>query len=466
MAWADLIDPLRQHLAPMSLMHGWAPVLAQVVAAAVLLSAIGWRSRRWRTVWLPALVVVATATAAFAQWYLGSLGVASGPAPWSLWTWIALTVLAAAVMVVGWAGVRWWRRALSALAVPLCLLCVAMVVNGWVGYFPTVDAAWNQLSAAPLPDQTDRAAVTAMQLRGAIPARGVVVPVSIGANASKFKHRSELVYLPPAWFGRNPAPRLPVVMMIGAQFNNPSDWVRAGNAIAAVDNFAAGHHGGAPVLVFVDSNGRFDNDTECVNGSRGNAADHLTEDVVPYMINSFGVSAGRDNWGVVGFSTGGTCAVDLTVMHPDLFSAFLDIGGDLGPNAGNKAQTIARLFGGNANAWAAFDPTTVINRHGRYTAVSGWFEVAGPIKKGARASASATDSEVIAAHLLCAVGRAHGIRCAVMTQPGNHDWPFAANVFAAALPWLASQLRTPGAASVLLPGSLPVPSAQVANRTR
>jgi S-formylglutathione hydrolase FrmB len=438
-------------------------VLAQVAAAVVLISAIGWRSRRWRTVWLPALVFVAAVIAACAQWYLGSVGVASGPAPWTLWTWITLTVLAAAVLLLGWVGAQWWRRAMSVLALPLCLLCVALVVNGWVGYFPTVDAAWNQLSAAPLPGQTDRATVTAMQLRGAIPARGVVVPVNIGADASKFKHRSELVYLPPAWFGSNPPPRLPVVMMIGAQFNNPSDWVRAGNAITTADNFAASHHGGAPVLVFVDSNGTFNNDTECVNGPRGNAADHLTKDVVPYMINTFGVSANRDNWGVAGFSTGGTCAVDLTVMHPELFSTFLDIGGDLGPNVGSKAQTIDRLFGGNANAWAAFDPTMVMNRHGSYTSVSGWFDVAGATGGGGR---PAVDSEVLAAQSLCALGSAHGIRCAVTAQQGRHDWPFAATAFAAALPWLAGQLGTPGVASVQLPGPLPVPAADVSSHSR
>ena len=39
---------------------------------------------------------------------------------------------------------------------PLCLLSAALVLNVWVGYFPTVQSAWNQLTAGPLPDQTDR----------------------------------------------------------------------------------------------------------------------------------------------------------------------------------------------------------------------------------------------------------------------------------------------------------------------
>jgi S-formylglutathione hydrolase FrmB len=82
------------------------------------------------------------------------------------------------------------------------------------------------------------------------------------------------------------------------------------------------------------------------------------------MISSFDVSADRANWGVAGSSTGGTCAVDLTVMHPDLFTAFVDIEGDAGPDAGTTEQTITRLFGGSAAAWAALDPATSVARHG------------------------------------------------------------------------------------------------------
>ena len=42
-----------------------------------------------------------------------------------------------------------------------------------------------------------------------------------------------------------------------------------------------------------------------------------------------------------------------------------------------------------------------------------------------------------------------------MTQPGRHDWPFAAEAFADALPWLAGRLGTPGVPRVLLPGLKP-----------
>lgn len=443
-------------------MHGWLPIAVQLVTAIVLLLAIG---SRWRR--LPAATAVGGATAWVTGWYLG--GLANEPAPAALWVWSGMTGVAATVLALGWRSARWWGRGASLTAVPLCVLSAALTLNLWVGYFPTVQAAWSQLTSGPLPDQADPASVTAMAGKGPRPSHGSVVPVTIPATASHFKHRGELVYLPPAWFASDPPPRLPVAMMIGGQFNTPADWARAGNAVQTVDEFATAHHGNAPVLVFVDSGGAFNNDTECVNGRRGNAADHLTKDVVPYIISKFGVSSQQRNWGVVGWSMGGTCAVDLTVMHPDLFSAFVDVAGDFYPNAGNKTETIARLFGGNADAWAAFDPTTVITRHGPYTGVSGWFAISVPgqpaahrdtpiadtatMRMAGRDAAANPSNQTAAANALCALGRTSGIDCAVIPQPGKHDWPFADQAFVRALPWLAGQLATPEVSRIPLPGT-------------
>ena len=454
-----------------SLMHGWLPTAVQVLTAVVLALAIGWRSRRWRTLRLPAAALFGGSVACATHWYIVDRVLSADPAPSTLLLWIALAGVAVAALVLGWRTARPWRRCAGLLAVPMCLLCAGLVLNLWVGYFPTVQAAWNQLTSGPLPDQTDQATVIAMSTKRARPPHGSVVPVNIPSDASHFKHRGELVYLPPAWFTNSPPPRLPTVMMIGGQFNTPADWTRAGNAVKTIDDFAATHDGEAPVLVFVDSGGAFNNDTECVNGVRGKAADHLTEDVVPYMVATFGVSPDRSNWGIAGWSMGGTCAVDLTVMNPAMFSAFVDVAGDFYPNAGNKAQTIARLFGGNADAWAAFDPTTVINRHDRYSDVAGWFTISSDspapprrdfamadsaaMRLAGREAAANPGNQTAAAFSLCALGRAHGIDCAVVPQSGKHDWPFADRAFAAALPWLAGRLGTPGVPRIPLPAATP-----------
>jgi S-formylglutathione hydrolase FrmB len=338
--------------------------------------------------------------------------------------------------VAGWAGASGFRRNLDIFAVSLCLLCAGLAVNAWIGYFPTVQIAFDQLASRPLPDHADHPTVAAMQRDGTPPAHGALVTVSTGTR-SGFGHRDEYVYLPPAWFSSTPPPPLPALMMIGGQFHTPADWIRAGDAVNALDAFAAAHNGYAPVAAFVDANGTFVNDTECVNGVRGNAADHLTEDVLPYVTENFGLSRAR--WGVVGFSSGGTCALDLAVMHPDRFSTFLDIAGDIGPNAGTKAQTIERLYGGDSDAWDRFDPSTVITGHGRYVDISGHFVVPSTAIPGGAAY-------VHAATTLCELGKAHGIDCSVHDRPSRHTWPFAAETFAEQLPWLATRLCPPRSA--------------------
>lgn len=50
----------------------------------------------------------------------------------------------------------------------------------------------------------------------------------------------------------------------------------------------------------------------------------------------------------------------------------------LSPNTGTKAQTIERLFGGNAAAYDEWDPATVMAGHGPYEGVAGWFAVSTP----------------------------------------------------------------------------------------
>lgn len=426
-----------------SLMQGWLPALIQVVTAAALALAIGVRNRRWWTRWIPIAAAVGIGVVLASRWFVASEGMAGEPAPLLLWMWIGFSGFAISVIILGWKGSGWSRRSASLLAVPLCALCAVLALNMWVGYARTVQAAWGFLTLGPVPNEIDMATATAMARKGEIPRKGRIVPVNISAEASGFKHRGELVYLPPVWFTSSPPPKLPTVMMIGGEFGSTADWLWAGNAAETIDAFVAEHDGQAPVFVFVDKGGAFNKDTECVNGSRGKAADHLTEDVVPFMISTFGVSPHAVNWGVAGWSMGGTCAIDLTVMHPELFSTFVDIAGDVSPNVGTREQTIDRLFGGDENAWVAFDPTTVMTRHGPYTGVSGLFAIEAPESGSDGSAVHARQAE--AAQSLCALGSANGIDCSVVSYSGRHDWLFGADVFRRALPWLAGQIGAPGA---------------------
>ena len=234
--------------------------------------------------------VVGLAVAAWAHWYIDSQGMAGDPAPDSLWIWTGLTGFALGVAVLGWRGVSGdgWPPLL-----PSRCVCwrTGLALNTWVGYFPTVQVAWNQLTAGPLPDETDTNTIAAMQQADTVLDHGSVVPVDIPVTASGFKHRTELVYLRREWFATNPPPKLPVVMMIAGEFNTPADWLRTGNAAAHRRRLRQGaRRKCARCWCSSTPAARSTTTPSASTACAGNVADHLTKDVVPYVNATFGTS--------------------------------------------------------------------------------------------------------------------------------------------------------------------------------
>ena len=81
----DVAGPLLANAATppyqgVSLLVGWLPATVQAVAVVVLLLAIGWRSRRWRVVWVPLAVLVGVVAVIVTQWYVAFQGMADNPA--------------------------------------------------------------------------------------------------------------------------------------------------------------------------------------------------------------------------------------------------------------------------------------------------------------------------------------------------------------------------------------------------
>jgi len=412
-----------------SLLDGWLPVAMELAAATALAVAVGWRDRSWRTRKMPVIAGAAALIALFTA-KVGAPMALIDPLPLDVWVWFGLMAGALLILVFGWRKARWWRRLTAVLAFALALLNCANGLNQFVGYYPTVGAAIADLERRPQPGQMSLSQLHASTGDGAEARRtGALVAVDIPSTTAGFHPRQELVYLPPAWFRGPQRPVLPAVEMIGAEVAAAGDWVRLGDAVRTSDAYAAGHGGRAPILVFVDATGSFHNDTECVNGPHGNAEDHLVKDVPKFISETFGASRDPRQWGVVGWSMGGTCAIGLTVEHPSTFGHFVDISGDLGPNTGNKSQTITHLYGGSVAAWDAHDPLTVMARHGRYTGISGRF-----------VDGNQEHPQVEAARQLASAAQKVGISAQVVILPGHHVWQFAATAFAYSLPWLCGEL--------------------------
>jgi S-formylglutathione hydrolase FrmB len=449
----------------MMLTSGWIPLVAQLLTATLIVGSVVGLPRRSLSIWIPVALAAGALLAVGCWWYINDQGLTDDHLPTAFWAWIALLGGSTAVAALAWLRTGRLRRATSLLAAAACGVCVALMLNVAVGYFPTVRSVWDRLTGTGQIDMT-----TATSLQRGAPNWKNIVKVTTPDNISGFRHRTELVVLPPAWYASTPPPKLPVVMMLGGEFGTPADWLYAGKAQQTLEAYAADHGGNAPVLVFPDYSGEFSNDTECVNGRRGNAADHLTKEFVPYIISQFGVGADPDQWSVVGWSSGGTCAVTLAATQPDLFHSFVDIDGQLGPNAGTKQQSIARLFGGDVAAWSAFDPRTVMRSHAAYHDVAVWFSVSTDTPTMYRApwstpppdvddnagTAVSEDHGQIASEL-CNLASSRGIECAVVPNHGGHDFNSASSAFAQTLPWLAARLRTPTTSPLPLPGAPPSP---------
>lgn len=401
-----------------SLLSGWLPTTLRIAALVAAVVAAGRFDRRWWTRAVPVALVAAVAVAVIVSVIVDYALAMPEELPGEVWFWVGLVVFALVTMV--WRG-QSWRRAVAAGAVVLATASAVSTVNEFVGYYPTVGAAFGELTGQPVPAQ-----VGAGQLATVSPetTRGRVVPVYIPDTYSHFTHREEFVYLPPAWFRSGRKEQFPVIEMIGAEFSTPENWLRAGDAVGTADAYASRHHGRAPIMVFADASGGFTVDTECVDGPHGNSEDHLVKDIPAYMATHFGIAP--TGWAVAGWSMGGTCAVDLSVEHPEVFAHFLDISGDLGPNIGDEATTITTLYGGDRAAWAAHDPLTVLGHHHHYHGVTGVF-----------ADGTREHSTTRAAFRLAAACRADGIQAQVIVRPGGHNWQFGAQEFAELMPRLA-----------------------------
>ena len=125
----------------------------------------------------------------------------------------------------------------------------------------------------------------------------------------------------------------------------------------------------------------------------------------------------------------------LALRHPDLFAAFGQFSGLVGPRVGDTngdvPATVAQLFGGSEEAFRAHEPTALLADPGdRYRGLGGWFQVgsddAGPLA---------------AARELVPLAQRAGIStCLVVVPGGEHSFTVWSDAFRASLRFLAARL--------------------------
>ncbi|MFF4649179.1 alpha/beta hydrolase [Streptomyces sp. NPDC001380] len=294
---------------------------------------------------------------------------------------VAAGCVAATVWVWPRLARRHWTAVLGRLGTLVATQLAALAALGVAGndYFGFY-ASWDDLlgtgggqpvavqdhfrAAAGGRPQDPSGTATGVDHLGTLPAGGPGGPrqsgllehVRISGGASGISSDG-YVYLPPQYFRPQEAHRrLPAAVVLTGY---PGD---ARNLVTRLDypgtelrEVQAGRMR-PTVLVMLRPTVAPPRDTECVDVPGGPQAEtYFTRDVPRAVAAAYRVASGPRSWGVIGDSTGGYCALSLTLRHPDAYGAAVSLSGYYraahDPTTGDLFHGSARLHQGHDLMW-------------------------------------------------------------------------------------------------------------------
>jgi enterochelin esterase-like enzyme len=242
-------------------------------------------------------------------------------------------VLAAVATAWGWDHARnWWRWPVRSAALVVCattaLASAGIAVNHELHLYST----WGSLltgsqieavAAVPAPmGNADAGHVDAGH------DKSQVVQFTVAGQASGITMPA-FAYLPPGYAsGESSATRYPVVEAFDGFPGSPNFWLKTMRVQEVLDQEIAAGRMAPTVVIFPYQTQNPAIDTECVDAVGGAKFDtFLTTDVRTAVTTQFQVRTDRNSWGTIGTSTGGFCAVNLALRHPDLYAAAASLSG-------------------------------------------------------------------------------------------------------------------------------------------
>ena len=165
-----------------------------------------------------------------------------------------------------------------------------------------------------------------------------------------------------------------------------------------------------------------------MDSRRGNADTYLALDAPAWIKTHLTVDTDPQGWAIGGLSYGGTCALQLSTNHPDVYPTFLDISGQSEPSLGERQKTIAEAFGGDQRAFNRVNPLELL-RARRYPGSAAAI-VVGAADRDAKSDARTVYMAV----------RAAGMNAHYTELPGAHKWQTFSAALAHELPWLAQRI--------------------------
>lgn len=244
---------------------------------------------------------------------------------------LTATVLATVLLVLVWDRRRIIGRTAVVAAVLLSMTgTAALQLNSLVEAYPS----WSSLfdHSAGRNDGDNPPVQPPPAANGSRPGRGRTETVTVAGVASHLT-MPMIVYLPAAY--DTPAGRrlkFPVIEAFHGYPGTPEAWVRRLDIVSHLDReIAAGRMAPTVVLLPYQTTEHL-LDTECTNITGGPQAEtYLTHDVRQWAIDHLRVRADQPGWGLIGYSAGGFCAMNLALKHPDLYAAGASLSGDSEP---------------------------------------------------------------------------------------------------------------------------------------
>ena len=410
------------------LLNGWfPPTLFALTALSALLAVILPSTRRGEPRWtihvlLRELLVglAGFGVGGLVVWLLSDVflvfGVSLG---WMVILTIAVGIGLAAFALCAAVDSRGLRRAIACAMAVLSLISCAVRVDMVYGEYTTLGslfgvAAFKEVSSSHISGKASMSVKEWQRLakRGTLPSMpeaGEIRTVDIPATASHFKARNADVYLPPAALSRKP-PALPVMVMFAGQPGSPDRFFNASGIATTLNDYAAKHHGLAPIVVSPDQNGAATQNSLCADTPvYGKAETYLTVDVTKWIRRTLPVSTSPNDWLIGGFSQGGTCSTQLGPAHPELYGHIYAADGELAPTYHDREATITRYFNGDAKLYQRHVPTEIIKRNA--PSKQTLFSIAGEwdtkSQRNAAIIAKAAKQAGMTVHLATAKGSGH-----------------------------------------------------------
>ncbi len=256
---------------------------------------------------------------------------------------------------------------------------------------------------------------------------GVVVREDFAGAKSRIS-RPGAVYLPAAYFDRaSQNVEFPVIELLSGSPGDPAGELRNLRIAQYLDQEIHADRMPPTIAVIPSTNPSALQDDECVNAVGGQADDtYLTTDIRADMLRDFRVLSDRQDWSLVGYSTGGYCAVNLTVRHPEYYSAAVSFSGYFYPITD---YTTGDLYRRNRQVKAANSPLLTLNRDttaGREQPATAFFLTAGSLEHGPPGQMRTLLSEL----------RAPASGMGVLVPNGGHDWGPWRQELPVALDWV------------------------------